>query len=402
MLHGGVAVLLRGELGILQFHVRSHLVLAVARGQLEHRVVERVEAGQRDELEGVTHLAKALLEHGDGFLVEVLLPVEARRAVIGQLLARILGVDRLGEAARFLQVGRGGLAPDEVGVRRIGEAAADRLVQALAAFMEAFHGALAGQEGLVVVVDVRGDQARALGIGARDDDRRHASDVGRQPRGDELLHGFLRGYQHLAAHVAALLRAGELILEVHARHAGFDHLAHQFIGVEHATETRLGVGDDRREPVAAVLALGVMDLVGAKQRLVDAARDVGHRVHRIQRLVRIHRAGGIGIGGHLPAGEIDRFQAGFHLLHGLVAGQCAQRVDEGAFVQRAPQALGPATGQRVLDLHGAAQAHDVLGRVGALDAVPAIVVLPVQGDLFGGMRLHGVCSLEVSAQDRRS
>jgi hypothetical protein len=42
---------------------------------------------------------------------------------------------------------------------------------------------------------------------------------------------------------------------VHARGARLDHRLHQLEGVEHAAETRLGVGDDRREPVDVALAL---------------------------------------------------------------------------------------------------------------------------------------------------
>ncbi len=56
--------------------------------------------------------------------------------------------------------------------------------------------------------------------------------------------------EHLAAHVAALLLARELVLEVDAGGAGLDHRLHQLEGVERAAEAGLGVGDDRREPVA--------------------------------------------------------------------------------------------------------------------------------------------------------
>ena len=64
---------------------------------------------------------------------------------------------------------------------------------------------------------------------------------------------------------------GELVLEVHAGGAGLDHRLHQLEGVERAAEAGLGVGDDRREPVRARLAFGVLDLVGALQRVVDRA-----------------------------------------------------------------------------------------------------------------------------------
>jgi hypothetical protein len=57
-------------------------------------------------------------------------------------------VDRLGELARELEVRLAGLAPDQVGVRRVGQAAADRLVEAVAGLVEALDGALAGENGL--------------------------------------------------------------------------------------------------------------------------------------------------------------------------------------------------------------------------------------------------------------
>jgi hypothetical protein len=64
--------------------------------------------------------------------------------------------------------------------------------------------------------------------------------------------GFARRHQHLAAHVAALLDGGELVFEVHAGGAGFDHGLHQFEGVQHAAEAGFGVGDDRGEVVDIV------------------------------------------------------------------------------------------------------------------------------------------------------
>jgi hypothetical protein len=85
---------------------------------------------------------------------------------------------------------------------------------------------------------------RRVGVGAGDQDRRHAHDIGGQARGDELLHRFLGRHQHLAAHVAALLGRCQLVLEVHAGGTGLDHVLHQLEGVQHAAEARLGVGDD--------------------------------------------------------------------------------------------------------------------------------------------------------------
>jgi hypothetical protein len=186
--HGGEAALGGGELGLLQLDEGAHVAARVAVRQVEHRVVERVEAGQGDELELVAHRRQLVLEARDGGVVEVLLPVEGGRAVVGQQLARELRVDGFGELARELQVRLAGLAPHQVGVGRVGQAAADRLLDARLRLVEAFDRALAGDEGLVVGVDVGGEQVGGLGVGARDQQRRHAEHVGGQARGDELLH----------------------------------------------------------------------------------------------------------------------------------------------------------------------------------------------------------------------
>ena len=73
--------------------------------ELEHRLVEGVEAGERDELEPVAHLAELPLEALDRVLVEVAPPVEGGRAVVGEQLARELLVDRVRELARLAEVG---------------------------------------------------------------------------------------------------------------------------------------------------------------------------------------------------------------------------------------------------------------------------------------------------------
>ena len=63
-------------------------------------------------------------------LVELALPVEAGRAVVGQHLAGDTRVDRLGEA-RARRPGRGGRSPTTAGRHaRIGEAAGDAIVDA--------------------------------------------------------------------------------------------------------------------------------------------------------------------------------------------------------------------------------------------------------------------------------
>ena len=76
MARRGVAGRLAGEFGLLQLGVSGHAAFPVAAGQLEHAMIEAVEAGQGDELEFVAHRAEFALEAGDRVLVELRLPVE--------------------------------------------------------------------------------------------------------------------------------------------------------------------------------------------------------------------------------------------------------------------------------------------------------------------------------------
>jgi GNAT superfamily N-acetyltransferase len=241
---------------------------------------------------------------------------------------------------------------------------------------------------MVAVVHVRGQERGRLGVGARDEHGRHAADVGGEPRGDQLVDRFLRRHQHLAAHVAALLRARELVLEVHAGRPRVDHRLHELEGVQHAAEACFGIGDDGLQPVHLVVAFGVADLVGAQQRVVDAPDHRGHGVGRVQRLVRVHLAGEVCIARDLPAGQVDRLEAGTHLLHGLVAGERAERVHERQFLHVPPQLLGAEARQRMLDVHRAAQTRDVRAGVAARDPLPARALLPMALDLCRRLQGH--------------
>ena len=106
----------------------------------------------------------------------------------------------------------------------------------------------------VALVDVAGDQLGAVGVGAGDQHGGHVQHVGGQPRGGQRADELRGGHEHLAAHVAALLFAGQLILEVDAGGAGLDHALHQLEGVERAAEAGLGVGHDRQEVVDVAAA----------------------------------------------------------------------------------------------------------------------------------------------------
>ena len=181
----------------------------------------------------------------------------------------------------------------------------------------------------------------------------------------------LRRDQHLAAEMAALLFRGELILVMHARRTGRDIGFHDLEAVERSAEAGLGVRHDRCEPVARRAAFRMLDLVGAHQRVVDLARQFGAGVRGIQRLVRIHRARGVGIGGDLPARKVDRLQPSADLLHRLVAAHCAERVDVILGLEQFPQSQRALAGERMLDRDRATQLLDVGGRIGADDAVEA-------------------------------
>src|SRR5690606_41337319 len=57
--------------------------------------------------------------------------------------------------------------------------------------------------------------------------------------------------------------------------------------------------------ITRFLALRPLNLVAAHERIVDALDNLGHRIDRIERLVRVHFTGQIGVAGHLPARQVD-------------------------------------------------------------------------------------------------
>src|SRR4029434_10251429 len=97
MLGRGIALRFGCKLRLLETYVGGHVLARVTARQLAHAVVERVEPGQGDELKLVAHGSQFALEVCDGAVVEVLLPVERRRAVVRQQLVREYGTNCLGE-----------------------------------------------------------------------------------------------------------------------------------------------------------------------------------------------------------------------------------------------------------------------------------------------------------------
>jgi len=234
---------------------------------------------------------------------------------------------------------------------------------------ESFRGALAGDELAIALVDVGGDQLGALGVGARQYKVGVPQTSAGEPRRDQVALMRRGRDQHLAAHVAALLFRCELVLEVNAGRARLDVGLHDLERVQGAAEARFRVGDNRHEPVDLGAAFGVLDLVGTLEGAVDAAAQLGAGIGRIKALVGIHRAGGVGICRDLPARQIDRGQTGARLLHRLVAGDGAERIDKGLGLQRLPKPVGAPLRQRVGDRHGAAQFFNLGRGVGTADAV---------------------------------
>src|SRR5712675_3805862 len=98
-----------------------------------------MKSSQGDKLEFVAHFAQLLLKIGDGYVVQLLFPIERRRAVICEQFARELRVDGVGEFSRFSEVRRRGLAPQHVRVRRIGQAASDSRINPAPELEEPFR-----------------------------------------------------------------------------------------------------------------------------------------------------------------------------------------------------------------------------------------------------------------------
>jgi hypothetical protein len=257
-----------------------------------------------------------------------------------------------GKLTRVVQIRRRCFPPQEIGVTGEGEASMHTMCKAAARLqaVEAFAGSFAGDELAIALVDVGGNELGAFRVGAGHHDRRRAADVGRKPRRDEVAFVRRGRDQNLTAEVTALLLRGQLVLEMNARSTRLDECLHDLEGVKRSAEPGLGVGHDRREPVALGATFGVLDLVGAGQRAIDAATQLGSGVRRVQTLVRIDLARGVGIGSNLPAGKINRPEPGTNHLHRLIAGHGPETGNVRLGMQQLPQAIGTAFCESVPDL----------------------------------------------------
>ena len=236
--------------------------------------------------------------------------------------------------------------------------------------MEAFNRPFARDERRIRRIAVAGDQLRSVGVGPRHQDRRHAKHIGRKPRRRELLNSLARRHQHLATHVPALFGRRELVLEVHARGARFDHRLHQLESVQRTAEAGFGIGYDRQHPVDRVLPFTMRHLICTQQRIVDSLHHLRHAVRRIETLIGIHLAAGVGVGRNLPAAQVNGLQPRLSHLHSLVAGERAQRRDVPVAVHKIPELLRAVAGQAVFHPDRAANFVDVFRRVLSFHAVP--------------------------------
>src|SRR5207247_8935183 len=139
------------------------------------------------------------------------------------------------------------LAPQKVRIRSVREAARDGRTQPAIELEEALRSALAPDERTVGRIGVARDQAGTVRVGPGDDQGPDAHHVGREPSRDELLDELRGRDDDLAPEVAALLRGGELILEVVAGGSGLDHGLHEFKRVEGPTESGFRVLHDGDE-----------------------------------------------------------------------------------------------------------------------------------------------------------
>src|SRR5262249_54267736 len=148
----------------------------------------------------------------------------------------------------------------------------------------------------------------------------------------------------------ALFLRRQLVFEVNACRASFNHGLHQLKDVEWTTEACICIGNNGGKPVGIPLAFRPLDLVSTLQCLVDSLDHVRNAVGGIETLVRAHLCCRIRICCHLPATEVDGHQTSLDLLDGLVSSQGTQGCYVLIRLQKIPQTPGTQTCQCMLDL----------------------------------------------------
>ncbi len=244
-------------------------------------------------------------------------------------------------------------------------------------------------------IGVGSHDGSALGIGARDDQRRHAEHVRSKTRRNQFLNRRQRRDQHFTAQMPALFRGRQLVLEMNRRGPRLDHRLHQLEGVQISTKSRFGVGHQRSQPVGFVVSFGVVNLIRAQKRVVQAANEIRHAIRRIQALIGIGLRRVVGISRHLPPAHVNRIEPRCDLLYRLISGHRAQGRDKSARVQQIPESFRAKARECVLDVNGAAQLLHILLAVGTRDPRPPRVLLPIHFQTLRPAVLH-FCPLLVS------
>ena len=173
------------------------------------------------------------------------------------------------------------------------------------------------------LVDVGGHERGGEGVGPRDQHGRDVEHVGRQARGGERP-------QELRVGIRTLPPRCPHFFSEESWSSKWTPAAPASIIAVIISKALSGPPN----PASASATIGARksssrprprDLVGAPERVVDPLHDRGHGVGGVERLIGIGLAGEVRVGGHLPAREVDRLQAGLGALDGLVAGQAAER-----------------------------------------------------------------------------
>mmetsp|Transcript_92592 Transcript_92592/g.267362 ORF Transcript_92592/g.267362 Transcript_92592/m.267362 type:complete len:270 (+) Transcript_92592:1077-1886(+) len=237
-------------------------------------------------------------------------------------------------------------------------------------------------------VNVRIDHGRRLGICARNDDQGCVEDVRLQPDRDEALAMLPCGNEDLAAHMAALLRAWFLVLDVDAGRTVLDEHLGQLHRRREAAMACVRIGDDRvhvvhRRLLRALLRahpppLLVLLAVMEELRTEELVYLVGHGVVRIVSHIRARLVRRGSRRAALPTAHIHRGQVLGHLRH-LNRVQSAEgvraRTVRLVLSQHLVQLLGQLRAGEV-KRHRALKLHHVLGLVGPLRILEPLAVHP--------------------------
>src|SRR5262249_21559592 len=143
--------------------------------------------------------------------------------------------------------------------------------------------------------------------------------------------------------------------------------------VERPSEARLRISNDRSKPVVTNIALGMLNLIGTGEGVVDAPAQLGPGARGVKALIRKHCACRVVICGHLPAREITALQACSDHLHGLIPRRCTERGNEWLIVKQSPEPVRSDLGEGVLNVKRAAQSMYFLRRVGSVDPRKALL-----------------------------